>query len=722
MSQNAALGREGDRATGALPRPRAKRRKITQACEQCRQRRVRCDGVKPACGQCAKYGGNGTTCGYSSKLQRDQSHDDYVASLLAHIHDLESGSIKPVLQVAHDQTRPKDDGKYYVGDNTTSNPLASVGAIRSGDVPTHTKGSNVDAMGSTVEDDGMSPRSPADYYGASSSISFLSDVHTVLGHRDLAPMHDKTSQPLGAMAVSNVGMASQFVLPPRATTDKLLDIYWRKVHHLYPFVHKPTFMAAYEQLWQRTDARAIDNLPDNDLLGSKTYGPESVIFHCALNIMIALSCHFLEPPSEEHSKLSTNFGQRARGLCHLDLFSEGSMAFIQTLLLIAQYLQSTQLPSRCWTCIGTACRLAQGIGLHVETSATLGQLDITQIDMRRRVWHGCVMLDAILSMTLGRPYMIHKHRIPAPDPQPIEIENGAVGENMPSTDFFNESIKLYAILREVITKFYSEVNDVSPSYDAVLAIDSALNDLESSWPPELQAESSVLNSPETAKCQIQRQQAFILQTRALHLRVLLHRPMFTRYCRELAVPTMTASNSGAHAPHASRPTAGFVKAISEACVANAILLIECLSKSIDQSATGAWWYNLFYARTASVVILLAMGCPSLSSDSTSLNNAMGVCREVLRTLAKISCRAFRCLQELEVLQGHILKSRVGEKQSHRSSHSVEASDASIPLQDLEHVPWQHIPRTDHFWSDTTNLGLDLDQIFDWEAFVNTPGL
>jgi hypothetical protein len=54
-------------------------------------------------------------------------------------------------------------------------------------------------------------------------------------------------------------------------------------------------------------------------------------------------------------------------------------------------LQSTFCAQRCWNCIGVACRIAQGLGLHVDQTpaqkSSLGQ------EMRRRVWYACMMLD-----------------------------------------------------------------------------------------------------------------------------------------------------------------------------------------------------------------------------------------------------------------------------------------------------------------------------------------
>lgn len=61
----------------------------------------------------------------------------------------------------------------------------------------------------------------------------------------------------------------------------------------------------------------------------------------------------------------------------------------QMLLLMCQYLQSTQNPNDCWVVLGNAIRGAQSIGLHMtpKSGTPLEQ------ELKKRVWYGCVYLD-----------------------------------------------------------------------------------------------------------------------------------------------------------------------------------------------------------------------------------------------------------------------------------------------------------------------------------------
>jgi hypothetical protein len=70
-------------------------------------------------------------------------------------------------------------------------------------------------------------------------------------------------------------------------------------------------------------------------------------------------------------------------------------------------LQSTFCAQRCWNCIGVACRIAQGLGLHVDQSpaqkSSLGQ------EMRRRVWYACMMLDVYVSFRFVHARFFQSH-------------------------------------------------------------------------------------------------------------------------------------------------------------------------------------------------------------------------------------------------------------------------------------------------------------------------
>jgi hypothetical protein len=122
------------------------------------------------------------------------------------------------------------------------------------------------------------------------------------------------------------------------------------------------------------------------------------LFQCILNLVFALGCQ-LSPdinPSEKES-ISDVFFQRSKKLFSLDILEVSSIKVVQALLLMGQYLQSTKSPGRCWIVVGLAIRIAQGLGLHMQyrddrqkPGSSSRQL---QIELRKRLWSGCIVLD-----------------------------------------------------------------------------------------------------------------------------------------------------------------------------------------------------------------------------------------------------------------------------------------------------------------------------------------
>ncbi|KAI9927607.1 hypothetical protein MW887_003227 [Aspergillus wentii] len=295
--------------------------------------------------------------------------------------------------------------------------------------------SNVTAMGAiSVADDteGASPRQQ--YYGSSSVASFMrlakdsmpvrSYMQSITRHESLSETaqasnpHDTSAMLRGLYKPSPRFQFDDFSLPPRPLADHLLDCYWERVHCLYPFFHRPSFEQAYENLWgsskQPQHKLCELNIGLGGIFDTK---PNSIIMHCALNAMFALGCHFSDIPPTEREAASYSFFLRSKNFVGLDLLEYGTIGVVQTLLVLALLLQSTPYPARCWNAIGLACRVAQGLGLHEETT---GQESIKPLEreVRRRTWNGCVLMDMIVSMTYGRPSMI-SHLSPVPPPTSV---------------------------------------------------------------------------------------------------------------------------------------------------------------------------------------------------------------------------------------------------------------------------------------------------------------
>jgi len=166
--------------------------------------------------------------------------------------------------------------------------------------------------------------------------------------------------------------AEALVLPPRRTVDRLVDLYFTYVHTLFPWLHEPSFRAQYETLWTNPEGTSTDD----------------PLFYCLLNLVLALGCQF-SPLFENTAHTGDTFFNRAKALLGFSMFDVGNLQIVQALLLMGNYLHSSNRPNRCWNVVGLGIRVALGLGLHIEQNS----VDLLDQQARRRAWSGCVMMD-----------------------------------------------------------------------------------------------------------------------------------------------------------------------------------------------------------------------------------------------------------------------------------------------------------------------------------------
>lgn len=143
-------------------------------------------------------------------------------------------------------------------------------------------------------------------------------------------------------------------------------------------------MEKYAQLWSSEDAKGIDgDLSDVN----------EVIFASTLNLIFSIGCQFSHSVAPQHKvAIADDFYQRSRKIFVYDMLDSISVSLVQMLVLTGVYLQSTQYASRCWNVIGLAIRTAQSLGLHLDMTKTRPESQVNR-EMRRRIWHSCVVMD-----------------------------------------------------------------------------------------------------------------------------------------------------------------------------------------------------------------------------------------------------------------------------------------------------------------------------------------
>jgi hypothetical protein len=237
----------------------------------------------------------------------------------------------------------------------------------------------VNAMMGAVEEERLNQG----FFGSSSAASFMRQIKTAVDRKVTSP---ESSDSLAAIErqstlmppprrVNQSNMAN-YVLPPRKMADNLMDVYWTLVFPLYPFLDRVRMDAEYAKIWTGENSQYDENM-----------------LMCTFNVIFALSCQLSEFIKPAERKASADvFFSRAKELLHFNLWHSGSAELIQCLLLMGQYLQSTDSAHQCWIVTSLAIRNAQSLGLHL--SQTISRFrSFHEQHLARRIWHGCVLMD-----------------------------------------------------------------------------------------------------------------------------------------------------------------------------------------------------------------------------------------------------------------------------------------------------------------------------------------
>lgn len=231
-----------------------------------------------------------------------------------------------------------------------------------------------------------------------------------------------------------------------------MDTYFSHVCITFTVLHEPTFRDEYERLWRP---------------GSQQPEP---VWLCIALAVFALGALFSDRlPADESESLAETFFVQAKELCNLDSLDEGSLSTVQALLLMGHYLHVKRV-SRCWHVFGLAIRTAQALGLHL--SDINNKYGVVERETRRRCWCGCIVMDAMLAMTFGRPTMIlpeyyqnvelpeavHDGQITAAGISAQRpVEDGVDGAEPPRVLLFIQRVELCIILHSILKTLYEPV-------------------------------------------------------------------------------------------------------------------------------------------------------------------------------------------------------------------------------------------------------------------------
>lgn len=416
-----------------------------------------------------------------------------------------------------------------------------------------------------------------------------------------------------------------WILPLRRVANNYIEIYFRDVLPLYPFLHKPTFCATYEAVW-KDDAEVEDDL-----------------FYCVMNLIFALGVLHERNDGGHTSNLAKKadvYFERSEAKLASEVLSQGSLILVQALLLKSQYLQATRRAGECWITIGLLVRIAQSLGLHLNLVIQAKESAIER-EMCKRLWHGCVMMDIVALMTFGRPLMGTCHLrvdLPSEANDHLITDKGITynSHELSQGAFFIESLKLYRVLEKILTTFYAvpgqELN--ASLYLDLFSLEEELQDWARNLPYHLKVENKLEIEP------FQRQST-ILRARFLHVKVMLHK----------AILFPDGFNTLDRNSQMSRLCKDVETSSFELCLDASVELIELLKSNSGRipNILPALWYNVYYLYICTIVLLMGKvrGCVHKETKLFRIESSWADSVGIFKRLSAESESASRCLQYFE---------------------------------------------------------------------------
>ncbi|KAH9173662.1 fungal-specific transcription factor domain-containing protein [Lactarius sanguifluus] len=311
-----------------------------------------------------------------------------------------------------------------------------------------------------------------------------------------------------------------YTFPEPDLIDQLVDLYFSRINLFLPLLHRPTF-----------ERHLRDGLHFQDQA-----------FASVLLCLCACASRYSDDPrvllegsTAWHSSGWKWFSQVQ--MLRRSLMGPPVLYDVQMYTLACLFLQGCSAPQSCWTMIGVGIRLLQDVGRHRKR--VYNKADLAEDEQWRRTFWVLVILDRLMSASLGRPCAIQEEDFDVDMPTEIDDEYWE-NEQDPEQAFkqppgkpsllsyFVCFIKLNQILAVALRTIYS-INKskiflgfVGPHWEQhiVAELDSALNEWIDTVPNHLKWDTTGQNF---------RELVWFLQSASLyshyyHLQILVHRP------------------------------------------------------------------------------------------------------------------------------------------------------------------------------------------------------
>ncbi|KAF6230255.1 hypothetical protein HO133_004595 [Letharia lupina] len=497
--------------------------RIAQACDRCRSKKIRCDGITPCCSQCANVG---FACKTSDKLSRRAFPRGYTESLEERVRALESEATE--LKDLLDEKDEKIDILSRIHSNSPSlrRPSSTPSTSPSlPDVKEDVKSARKEHIFRVQQSPCLLDGDESDSYfmGASSGRSFV-DTFKAKFQESGRPCSEFKTEACFAIRKkdspstkrSSTSIAPR--IPSRMVSDQMINIFFQEWAPLFPVVHRPTVLKAYADY-----VNEPEGVKDNHSLAQL-----NLIFGIA-----ALS-------SEWNKQNAQGFEQQWQAALDAVL-AENTLPTLQCLALVQIYCIAKADYNKLLHYKGIAISLSHRLGLHQSQKRfSMGALTS---EIRKKVFWTLYTLDCFSAALLGLPKLFNESDIHAEYPADVDDEN-VFERGFQSTlpgEFtrVSSALALFRVAR-IMSMVLEENYPAASSHDLSLQKIGALNDELDNWlgslPPHLRLHF-VQDKPST---NVVGSRSPLLSLAYHYVRTLIHRPAVGSSLGNKASPSVVA--------------------------------------------------------------------------------------------------------------------------------------------------------------------------------------
>ncbi|EAU83952.2 hypothetical protein CC1G_09834 [Coprinopsis cinerea okayama7 len=384
------------------------------------------------------------------------------------------------------------------------------------------RSSSVDSLSSDSEDElagavgqlSLNEDEQVRYHGKASGLHILNDKERVDGRNEGGIWRFPKARvwplaaPNSSATLEEEALASY--LPSEAVQERLLNLYFRFIHSAFPVIHKRAFFEAHRKGHQNSSITLSDS---ENSEGALSHRRRQRVPTLLLLTMFSLAARYDETtPLPPDPSLMWSAGDEYLDKAKLILdkvYSSSRPSTCQALLLMGYREVGIGAMAQAWTYIGMAIRMAQDLGMHRSADGWArvvlgGRLfNEWELQERKRIWYGCVIMDKYVSTYIGRPLMIFERDFDTPlpsedDPEEMEDWPVRIPQENPNPipchriSCFNASSILSGILSTIVQAIYA-VRPVSSRHAEALVLEGILDKWYLELPEHLRYDSTATN-------------------------------------------------------------------------------------------------------------------------------------------------------------------------------------------------------------------------------------